>query len=309
MAKVFINYRREDSGPYVDRLQDHLEQLFKEGEVFRDVHSIKPGEDFKTAIETAIRDFDYVLVVIGPDWVSQLKKRGARETTDFVRLEIAAALQQGKTIIPITVGGAKTLHEKDLPKTISGLVDRQVFDLSNTHFKNDVMRLIDAMGGAWGYLRVFVELPLVWYHTRVHYYLRVAVKGPIGTYHCLVDSKGKFYRVRDAKSHPIEMYKSTSENLVQNIKYQQKPDSKLENKFLNWKLPPARYKLEVSLFKEMQAKNLKEPLITNTPDKVERSNTKSFNVYNEEITGFKIIVRDEDRLLGLIPPDLKIESF
>jgi uncharacterized cupin superfamily protein len=44
-AKVFINYRREDTAPYAGRLYDRLTAHFGEDQVFIDIDQIKPGED------------------------------------------------------------------------------------------------------------------------------------------------------------------------------------------------------------------------------------------------------------------------
>ena len=44
-AKLFINYRREDTAPYAGRLYDRLAAHFGEDRVFIDIDQIEPGED------------------------------------------------------------------------------------------------------------------------------------------------------------------------------------------------------------------------------------------------------------------------
>jgi hypothetical protein len=49
-AKLFINYRRDDTAPYAGRLTDHLTKHFGKDQVFIDIDQIEPGEDFLEAI-------------------------------------------------------------------------------------------------------------------------------------------------------------------------------------------------------------------------------------------------------------------
>ncbi len=49
-AKLFINYRREDTAPYAGRLYDRLSAHFGDEQVFIDIDQIEPGEDFVEAI-------------------------------------------------------------------------------------------------------------------------------------------------------------------------------------------------------------------------------------------------------------------
>ena len=46
MTSIFISYRREDTFFKADRLFDDLSQRFGQDNVFRDIDSIAPGEDF-----------------------------------------------------------------------------------------------------------------------------------------------------------------------------------------------------------------------------------------------------------------------
>ncbi len=43
MPKIFISYRRDDSGGRAGRLYDHLIAHFGQGQVFMDVDTIRPG--------------------------------------------------------------------------------------------------------------------------------------------------------------------------------------------------------------------------------------------------------------------------
>src|SRR5579864_3022816 len=104
MNRIFINYRRQDSEGYVGRLYDSLAQHFERDDLFMDVGSIKPGEDFVAALEEAVATCDVFLAVIGPQWSSVTDDSGHRRLdnwNDFVRIEIASALKQRKLVIPV----------------------------------------------------------------------------------------------------------------------------------------------------------------------------------------------------------------
>jgi len=60
-----------------------------------------------------------LLAVIGPRWLALLATR-AGDPKDFVIIEIKAALDQGKLVIPVLVGGAAMPSAETLPEPIPG---------------------------------------------------------------------------------------------------------------------------------------------------------------------------------------------
>lgn len=148
MSQFFLSYRRDDSAGFAGRLADRLEAAFGAGSVFRDVDDIRPGEDFQSAIHDHLKAVDAVLVMIGPRWLDARSDKGRRldDTADFVRLEIATALDSGKPVIPILVGGALMPGEADLPAPLVGLARRQAVVLSDGGWQGDVARLIASLG-------------------------------------------------------------------------------------------------------------------------------------------------------------------
>ncbi len=151
MSRIFINYRRQDSEGYVGRLYDHLVQHFHRDDVFMDVDSIPPGADFVQVLENAVAACDVFIAMIGPEWVSIVDDAGERrleQWNDFVRIEIASALQQGKLVIPVLVGRAKMPTPKDLPDDLTGLARRNAFELSHQRFTSDVEKLVSAIKAA-----------------------------------------------------------------------------------------------------------------------------------------------------------------
>src|SRR5689334_5231201 len=97
-SRIFLSYRREDTAYPAGWLFDRLVEHFGDGQVFKDVDSIHPGDDFVRVITTAVTSCAVVLTLIGPQWLTATGEKGQRrldESGDFVRLEIEAAFARG----------------------------------------------------------------------------------------------------------------------------------------------------------------------------------------------------------------------
>ena len=64
---------------------------------------------------------------------------------DLVRLEIAAALERDIRVIPVLVQGVQMPLEIELPEDLKGLASRNALEVSDTRFRYDVDRLIEAL--------------------------------------------------------------------------------------------------------------------------------------------------------------------
>jgi hypothetical protein len=104
MARIFISYRREDTGGYAGRLCDRLTARFGSDQVFMDLQDIQPGQNFVTSIEETMAACDCVLVVIGPRWLETVKER-LQSGDDFVRTS-RRGLRRRINVIPVLVGRA-----------------------------------------------------------------------------------------------------------------------------------------------------------------------------------------------------------
>jgi hypothetical protein len=147
-AKVFINYRREDTAHAAGRVYDRLAARFGEHQVLIDIDQIEPGEDFVEAINRKVSACDIAIVAIGPNWLRATDPSGKRrldDEEDFVRMEIVAALQRNIRVIPVLVGGARMPAKHDLPEPLAPLSRRNAIELSETRFHADVSRLIEAI--------------------------------------------------------------------------------------------------------------------------------------------------------------------
>src|SRR5262249_3178473 len=153
VARIFINYRREDSTATAGRLQDRLGQSFGRKTLFMDVDHIPPGVDFVTHLNNQVAACDVFLAIIGPNWLNTTNEKGDRRldaADDFVAIEIAAALARNIRVIPVLVDGARMPKVGELPKSLKPLVRRQAIDLRHTHFGRDADALIEKIGEAFG---------------------------------------------------------------------------------------------------------------------------------------------------------------
>jgi len=146
--RVFISYRRDDAAGYAGRLEEALEKRLGHGSVFRDVLDIPPGEDFVAAIRARLAGAQAVLVLIGPRWAGGEAPGPRRidDAGDFVRLEVAVALDGGARVVPVLLPGAAMPVEADLPVPLKPLARRHALSLSDAHWDADIGHLVDAVG-------------------------------------------------------------------------------------------------------------------------------------------------------------------
>jgi TIR domain len=149
-VQVFLSYRRNDVGGYAGRLTDALLQRLGAKSVFQDVIAIAPGKDFTVELDRALDDSDAVLAVIGPGWLTAATPQGAPrlfEADDYVRLELARALNRNVRVVPVLVGGAALPAAIDLPDELRGLVHRQAVVLHDETWHQDVDGLVGSLRG------------------------------------------------------------------------------------------------------------------------------------------------------------------
>jgi len=144
-GKIFINYRRGDDPGFTQALYLHLEGEFAAGDLFMDVEGhIEPGDNFVDVISDQVAAADVFLVVIGPRWSDLLAAR-IGDANDFVVIEIKAALDQGKRVIPVLVGGASMPRSESVPESLRTLALRQAVGLRPERFKADCQGLVTAL--------------------------------------------------------------------------------------------------------------------------------------------------------------------
>jgi len=146
MPGIFVSYRRDDSRDIAGRLVDRLRQVYAVEQLFLDIDAIPAGTNFEAVLADRLRACDVLLAVIGPQWINAKDASGKRrldEPTDYVRREIAAALQRNDVrVIPLLVSGAEMPRAENLPDDLKPLAARQNYQLRYERFNADADDLI-----------------------------------------------------------------------------------------------------------------------------------------------------------------------
>jgi hypothetical protein len=142
--RIFISYRRADSGGWARSLHDNLDERLGTGRAFRDV-AMEGGMDFHEHVESLLDGCDVLLAIIGKSWTSITDADGNRrleDPEDLVRREIARALQRPDVeVIPVLVDGARMPTEHELPPDLAPLARRQACELADSRWDYDVDNL------------------------------------------------------------------------------------------------------------------------------------------------------------------------
>jgi hypothetical protein len=149
--RVFLSYRRDDTPGYAGRVYDSLVERFSEENVFMDIDTIRPGAEFAKVIASALDDCNVFLALIGPTWLESSDVAGRRrldDPSDFVRLEIEAALRRTILVIPVMVREAEMPPRDRLPDRLAPLTGRQAFELSDQRWRRDMAELLDEIDRA-----------------------------------------------------------------------------------------------------------------------------------------------------------------
>jgi TIR domain len=154
-AKVFISYRRTDSAGYSGRVMDRLDRELGRDLVFMDVDAIPLGTNFSKVLHEEVAKCGVLLAVIGSNWLDARDESGNRRLdnpNDFVRIEIAAALQRNIPVIPILLEGARIPKADELPEDLKELALRNGMEVRHASFQDDMNRLIRGLKGDGVYL-------------------------------------------------------------------------------------------------------------------------------------------------------------
>jgi hypothetical protein len=149
-AKVFISYRWADSAGYAGRVMDRLDRELGRDLVFMDVDALPLGTNFPKVLHEGVAQCSVLLAVIGPNWLDARDEHGNRRLdnpNDFVRIEIAAALQRNIPVIPILLDGARIPKADELPEGLKELSLRNGMEIHHASFQDDMNRLVRGLKG------------------------------------------------------------------------------------------------------------------------------------------------------------------
>jgi hypothetical protein len=138
--KIFISYRREDSAAMAGRIYDRLAEKFGEANLFIDVDNMPAGADFVKYLNKQVESCDIFLCAVGPNWLNAKDEDGHRrldQPDDYVRVEIAAALNRDIPVIPILIDGAGVPKARELPEDIAALTRHNAVEVRSSHFRQD----------------------------------------------------------------------------------------------------------------------------------------------------------------------------
>ena len=149
--RVLVSYRRADGPGFARMVYDRLEERFPE-RVFMDLDDIEPGTDFAARITESVRDAAVVVAVIGKNWTGSGAARRSRllEAHDFVRLEIAMALDGGSRVIPVLLPAASLPSSEELPDELLPLLRLQALSLTDAHLQDDIDQLVGIIARHFG---------------------------------------------------------------------------------------------------------------------------------------------------------------
>ncbi len=146
--RVFISYRRDDSAGHAGHLHSDLTQRYGTDKIFMDL-AIEPGVDFIDTIKEAVGSCKVLLAIIGRQWLSVADPttgmRRLDSPDDFVRTEIATALQRDIRVIPVLVHHAQMPHANALPDDLKPLARRQAHELTDSRWDYDVSCLLKVL--------------------------------------------------------------------------------------------------------------------------------------------------------------------
>ncbi len=151
--RVFINYRRSDTGQVAPRLKKDLATTIGDDRIFYDRENLSGGDLWKKRLEETIKGCSVFLVLIGKEWLHARNElsgqRRLDEPADLVRTEIEFALKasssSGLLIIPVLVDDAHMPEQDHLPASIRSLSDHNASALrtaTNAEWDHDLEKLL-----------------------------------------------------------------------------------------------------------------------------------------------------------------------
>jgi hypothetical protein len=103
VGRIFISYRRTDTGLFCRRMATELKSYFGNDAVFFDEATALPGMEWPLELQDALRGSDAVLVVIGSRWLhAQDPATGQRRLDiegDWVRQEVCCTRARARQAI------------------------------------------------------------------------------------------------------------------------------------------------------------------------------------------------------------------
>jgi hypothetical protein len=145
--KVFISYRRADTGWVAWALYFKLADRFGAENVFLDTDTLRGGARWREETASGVRNAGVFIALIGPRWKTELDDRLRRGDDDVVQEEIDWALRSAAEvrIIPVVVDDARLPDSAQLPPALSEFPGRQFERLRQEQGGEDIERLLERL--------------------------------------------------------------------------------------------------------------------------------------------------------------------
>jgi len=181
--RIFIAYRREDSGEIAGRLYDQLSAQLGETSVVRDVDRITDRTVSRYVLANdVVGSVDVMLVLVGTSWVGMTRDKRLPSFTrsidspkDVLRMQIEAGLRRPEMLmIPVFVNGG--VFPADLPVPIESIRTQEGFTIAPEQpLEPQVKRLVRTINDHFG-LTQRERSPLIWLAV-IAFVLALAVMG------------------------------------------------------------------------------------------------------------------------------------
>lgn len=167
MPRIFISYRRDDSGYIAGMLAERLEAVFGADSVFIDVDAIPLGVDFREYLNQAVAKSELMLALMGNEWLNVKNAQGLRrldDPADFVRIEIEAALKRQIPVVPVLLEQARMPLEAELPPSLQPLAFRNAAEIRsgrdlNYHIEQLIRGIKNQYGGTASVVAADTQVP------------------------------------------------------------------------------------------------------------------------------------------------------
>jgi pterin-4a-carbinolamine dehydratase len=121
-----------------------------------DTEDVRLGDRWEKKIQAALQGCTVLIVVIGPNWLRLADQHGRRRIDredDWVRSEIAHAIQRQTRIVPLLLSHTPLPEEAALPDKVRRLVTFQACELRDEHWEADLTFLLNGLE-QFGFTRI-----------------------------------------------------------------------------------------------------------------------------------------------------------
>jgi hypothetical protein len=115
-----------------------------------DIHTILPGDDFPQKIADAFDETDVLFALVGPAWLGGDPSGGRRrvdDERDFVRIEVATALERNVPVLPVLIDDAVMPSPRKLPLDVGMLGRLNAVPLRDATFAADSDAIVNSARG------------------------------------------------------------------------------------------------------------------------------------------------------------------